>query len=252
MSALLKDRVWVMLSEVAKRGIYPLHGSRLGVFRIPIELNENSDIAGIANDLKNSGFKIDRYADRIYVNYKWTEEGNDPLLRQHLSISLDVTVEIVTGDVIDIIYQIRPLEYFGDHYWVQNYRQKADDYAKMIIDTIIRNTKIGDKLIAHYQKSEKLSMESALKKLEELTPLAKNPKLRTTATRHWDLLPQNLGLRSNSQLNKFPLQQLLFLVVLLRQLQRPEGTRRFHLLDLAPVIQRWMAQSILVSNLQDR
>ena len=96
MSALLKDRVWVMLSEVAKRGIYPLHGSRLGVFRIPIELNENSDIAGIANDLKNSGFKIDRYADRIYVNYKWTEEGNDPLLRQHLSISLDVTVEIVT------------------------------------------------------------------------------------------------------------------------------------------------------------
>jgi NAD-dependent dihydropyrimidine dehydrogenase PreA subunit len=182
MSALLKERVWVMLSEVAKRGIYPLHGSRLGVFRIPIELNENSDIAGIANDLKNSGFKIDRYADRIYVNYKWTEEGNDPLLRQHLSISLDVTVEIVTGDVIDIIYQIRPLEYFGDHYWVQNYRQKADDYAKMIIDTIIRNTKIGDKLIAHYQKSEKLSMESALKKLEELTPLAKNPKLRTTAT----------------------------------------------------------------------
>jgi hypothetical protein len=40
----------------------------------------------------------------------------------------------------------------------------------MIIDTIIRNTKIGDTLIAHYQKSEKLSMESALKKLEELTP----------------------------------------------------------------------------------
>ena len=106
----------------------------------------------------------------------------NPLLHQHLSISLDVTVEIVTGDVIDIIYQIRPLEYFGDPYWVQNYRQKADDYAKMVVDTIIRNTKIGDKLITHYQKSEKLPMESALKKLEELTPLAKNPKLRTTAT----------------------------------------------------------------------
>src|SRR5215467_3202365 len=182
MSALLKDRVWVMLSEVAKRGIYPLHGSRLGIFRIPIELTENSDITGIANDLKNSGFKIDRYADRIYVNYKWTEEGMDPLTNQHVSVSLDLTVEIVTGDVIDIIYQIRPLEYFGDTYWVHNYRQKADDYAKMVIDTIIRNTKNGDKLIAHYQKSEKLPMESALKKLEELTPLAKNPKLRTAAT----------------------------------------------------------------------
>ncbi len=182
MSALLKDRVWVMLSEVAKRGVYPLHGSRLGIFRLPIELTENSEITGIANDLKNSGFKIDRYADRIYVNYKWTEEGMDPLMNQHMSVSLDVTVEIVTGDVIDVIYQIRPLEYFGDPYWIHNYRQKADDYAKMVIDTIIRNTKIGDKLIAHYQKSEKLPMESALKKLEELTPLAKNPKLRTAAT----------------------------------------------------------------------
>ena len=50
----------------------------------------------------------------------------------------------------------------------------------MVIDTIIRNTKIGDKLIAHYQKTEKLSLEAAMKKLEELTPLAKNPKLRAT------------------------------------------------------------------------
>ena len=31
MSTLLTDRVWVMLSEVAKRGVYPLHGSRLGL-----------------------------------------------------------------------------------------------------------------------------------------------------------------------------------------------------------------------------
>src|ERR1041385_8024147 len=49
----------------------------------------------------------------------------------------------------------------------------------MVIDTVIRNTKIGDKLIAHYQKAEKLSLESAIKKLEELTPLAKNPKARS-------------------------------------------------------------------------
>jgi NAD-dependent dihydropyrimidine dehydrogenase PreA subunit len=49
----------------------------------------------------------------------------------------------------------------------------------MIIDTIVRNTKIGDKLIAHYQKSEKLSLDSAINKLEELTPAAKNPKPRS-------------------------------------------------------------------------
>ncbi|MDQ4018094.1 MAG: hypothetical protein M3129_06080, partial [Thermoproteota archaeon] len=58
----------------------------------------------------------------------------------------------------------------------------ADQNAKIVIDTIIRNTKIGDKLIAHYQKAEKLSLEAAMKKLEELTPLAKNPKLRATTT----------------------------------------------------------------------
>ena len=49
----------------------------------------------------------------------------------------------------------------------------------MIIDTIIRNTKIGDKMIAQYQKAEKLTLEQAIKKLEELTPLAKNPKARS-------------------------------------------------------------------------
>ena len=52
MSALLKDRVWVMLSEVAKRGVYPLHGSRLGIFRIPAEITERSDINAIINSLK--------------------------------------------------------------------------------------------------------------------------------------------------------------------------------------------------------
>ncbi|HJS83221.1 MAG TPA: 4Fe-4S dicluster domain-containing protein, partial [Nitrososphaera sp.] len=66
-----------------------------------------------------------------------------------------------------------------DPYWVKGYRQKADQNAKMIIDTIIRNTKIGDKLIAHWQKVEKLTLEAAIKKLEELTPLAKNPKPRS-------------------------------------------------------------------------
>jgi hypothetical protein len=180
MSALLKDRVWIMLSEIAKRGLYPLHASKLGIFRMPIDVTSSSDISSISNDLKSSGFKIDSYADKIYVTYKWTENGLDPLTKGELSIDLYVTVEIVTGEVIDLVYQIKPLEFFGDCYWVKNYRQKADNNAKMIIDTIIRNTKVGDKLIAHYQKTEKISLENGIKKLEELTPLAMNPKVRNT------------------------------------------------------------------------
>jgi NAD-dependent dihydropyrimidine dehydrogenase PreA subunit len=179
MSALLKDRVWTMLSEVAKRGVYPLHGNKLGIYRIPIEITEKSDISSIQNDLRSSGFKMDTHADRIYITYKWTEKGNDPITGEDLSADLNITVEIVTGEVVDLIYQIRQLEYFGDPYWIRNYRQKADQNAKMVIDTIIRNTKIGDKLLAHWQKAEKLTMEQALKKLEELAPLAKNPKARS-------------------------------------------------------------------------
>jgi len=179
MSALLKDRVWTMLSEVAKRGVYPLHGNKLGIYRIPVEITEKSEILSIMNDLRSSGFKMDTHADRIYITYKWSEKGDDPVTGGELSIDLNITVEIVTGEVVDLIYQIRQLEYFGDPYWNKNYRQKADQNAKMVIDTIIRNTKIGDKLLAHWQKTEKLTMEVALKKLEELAPLAKNPKVRS-------------------------------------------------------------------------
>ena len=200
MSALLKNRVWAMISEVAKRGVYPLHGSRLGVFRIPVDITDHSDISSIMTDLKNSGFVVDTYADRIYATYKWNEKGIDPLSQEELSADLLITVEIVTGEVVDIIYQIKPLEFFGDPYWIRNYRQKADQNAKMVIDTIIRNTKIGDKLIAHYQKTEKLSLEAAMKKLEELTPLAKNPKLRATtaAASSSSLPPPPASLKSPS------------------------------------------------------
>jgi NAD-dependent dihydropyrimidine dehydrogenase PreA subunit len=131
------------------------------------------------NDLRSSGFKMDTHADRIYVTYKWSEKGVDQITNEEVSADLNITVEIVTGEVVDLIYQIRQLEYFGDPYWIKNYRQKADQNAKMVIDTIIRNTKIGDKLIAHWQKTEKLTLEAAIKKLEELTPLAKNPKARS-------------------------------------------------------------------------
>ncbi|MDP8888897.1 MAG: hypothetical protein M3M89_04645, partial [Thermoproteota archaeon] len=175
----MRDRVWTMLSEVAKRGVYPLHGYKLGIYRIPLEITQKTEIQSIINDLRSSGFKMDTHADRIYVTYKWTEKGIDPVMGKELSADLNITVEIVTGEVVDLIYQIRQLEYFGDPYWIKNYRQKADQNAKMVIDTIIRNTKIGDKFIAHLQKAEKLSLEEAIKKLEEMTPLAKNPKQRS-------------------------------------------------------------------------
>jgi len=190
MSLLLRDRVWAMLSGVAKRGVFPLHASRLGVFRIPVEITEHSEISSIVNDLKKSGFKVDTYADRIYVTHTWSEDGEDPITQENLSASLYVTVEIVTGEVVDVIYQLKPLEFFGDPYWVTNYRHKANQNAKMIIDTIIRNSKIGDKLIAHYQKSEKLLLEAAIKKLEELTPLAMNPKPRSATLSQASAPPQ--------------------------------------------------------------
>ena len=38
MSLLLSDKVWVMLSEVAKRGVYPTHGAKLGIYRLPVDI----------------------------------------------------------------------------------------------------------------------------------------------------------------------------------------------------------------------
>jgi hypothetical protein len=35
MSLLLKDRVWSMEAPTAKRGVYPLHGFKLGLYRLP-------------------------------------------------------------------------------------------------------------------------------------------------------------------------------------------------------------------------
>jgi NAD-dependent dihydropyrimidine dehydrogenase PreA subunit len=172
MSLLLSDKVWVMISEVAKRGIYPTHGSKLGIFRLPVDIMGQSEINNVMTDLKNSGFILDTFADRIFVTYKWTEKGFDIYTNKEQIANLDMTVEIVAGDVIDLIYQIKPLEYFGDFYWIKNYRQKADHFAKIIIDSIIQGTRIGQKLLNYYQKIQKLSKDDSIKKLDEMTPLA--------------------------------------------------------------------------------
>ena len=50
--------------------------------------------------------------------------------KDHEKIDLSVTVEIVTGEVVDIIYQIFPIEKFGDAPWVSDYKKKADHFEQ--------------------------------------------------------------------------------------------------------------------------
>jgi NAD-dependent dihydropyrimidine dehydrogenase PreA subunit len=173
MSLLLKDRVWSMEAPTAKRGVYPLHGFKLGLYRLPINLEDPDDIKSVHDGLKKA-FEMDAYADRVYATYRWKEQNMaDPDAKGYEEVELSVTVEIVTGEVVDIIYQIFPIEKFGDPQWVKDYRKKADHFAKMIIDTILRNTILADKMIDFIIKDEKISELQATQKLEEMTPLAK-------------------------------------------------------------------------------
>jgi len=162
-----------MESPTAKRGVYPLHGYKLGLYRLPIKLEEPAEIQSIHDGLKKT-FEMDMFADRIYATYKWKERNKDDQeAKDYEEVELSVTAEIVTGEVVDIIYQIFPIEKFGDPQWVKDYRKKADHYAKMVIDTILRNTILADKMIESLVKSEKILETEAMQKLEEMTPLAK-------------------------------------------------------------------------------
>jgi len=117
---------------------------------------------------------MDAYADRIFATYRWKEQNmKDPDAKGYEEVELSVTVEIVTGEVVDIIYQIFPIEKFGDTQWVKDYRKKADHFAKMMMDTILRNTILADKMIDFLIKNEKITELNAIQKLEEMTPLAK-------------------------------------------------------------------------------
>lgn len=169
MSLLLKDRVYSMESPTAKRGIYPLHGYKLGLYRLPIKMDEPGEIKSVHDGLKKT-FEMDMFADRIYATYNWSEVNTNSPNKE--TAELSVTVEIVTGEVIDIIYQIFPIEKFGDPQWVKDYRIKADHYAKMVIDTILRNTILADKMQNSLVKTEKITLAKAMQRLEEMTPLA--------------------------------------------------------------------------------
>ncbi len=173
MSLLLKDRVWSMEAPTAKRGIYPLHGFKLGLYRLPITLEDPAEIKSVHDGLKNA-FEMDAYADRIFATYRWKEQNmRDSEAKGYEEVELAVTVEIVTGEVVDIIYQIFPIEKFGDPNWVKDYRKKADHFAKMVMDTILRNTILADKMVKYLAKAEKLTEAMAIKRLSEMTPLAK-------------------------------------------------------------------------------
>jgi NAD-dependent dihydropyrimidine dehydrogenase PreA subunit/transcription termination factor NusB len=162
-----------MEAPTAKRGVYPLHGYKIGLYRLPITLEDPAEIKSIHDGLKKT-FEMDMYADRIFATYRWKEQNmKDPEAKGYREVELSITVEIVTGEVVDIIYQIFPIEKFGDPNWVLDYRKKADHFAKMVIDTILRNTILSDKMISNYVKKEKISEIAAIQKLEELTPLAK-------------------------------------------------------------------------------
>ena len=172
MSLLLKDRVYSMEAPTAKRGVYPLHGYKLGLYRLPVKLEEPLEIQSVHDGLKNT-FEMDMYADRIFATYSWTEENmSDRHAKGYEKLDLNVTVEIVTGEVVDIIYQVFPIDKFGDAPWVKNYKKKADHFAKMIIDTILRNTILSDKMVEALMKTESITEDQAFVRLEELTPLA--------------------------------------------------------------------------------
>ena len=172
MSLLLKDRVYTMESPTAKRGVYPLHGFKLGLYRLPFRLDDPLEIKSIHDGLKKA-FEMEVYADRIFATYHWSEENmSDQFAKGYEKVDLEVTVEIVTGEVVDIIYQIWPIDKFGDPHWLKDYRKKADHFAKMVTDTILRNTILEEKFRAALMKLEKISEKESIKRLEELTPLA--------------------------------------------------------------------------------
>ena len=161
-----------MESPTAKRGVYPLHGFKLGLYRLPFKLDDPLEIKSIHDGLKKA-FEMEIYADRIFATYNWTEENmSNQYDKNYEKVDLNVTVEIVTGEVVDIIYQIWPIDKFGDPHWLKDYRKKADHFAKMVTDTVLRNTILEEKFRAALIKLEKISEKESIKRLEELTPLA--------------------------------------------------------------------------------
>jgi len=125
MSLLLKNRVYTMESPTAKRGVFPLHGFKLGLYRLPIKLEDPAEMKSIVEGLKKT-FTMDTFADRIFATHTWSEENMpDPEARGYQKVDLSITVEIVSGEVVDIIYQIFPIEKFGESSMGKRLSQKG-------------------------------------------------------------------------------------------------------------------------------
>ena len=89
-----------MEAPTAKRGVYPLHGFKLGLYRLPIVLEDPNEIKSVHDGLKKA-FEMDMYADRIYATYRWKEQNmDDPDEKGYEEVDLSVTVEIVTGEIV--------------------------------------------------------------------------------------------------------------------------------------------------------
>ena len=69
MSLLLQDKVYTVQSATSKRGIYPLHSYKLGLYRLPIKLEDKYEIDSIATGFKKV-FIMDQFADRVYATYR--------------------------------------------------------------------------------------------------------------------------------------------------------------------------------------
>ena len=56
-----------MESPTVKRGVYPLHGFKLGLYRLPFKLDDPLEIKSIHDGLKKA-FEMEIYADRVLLH----------------------------------------------------------------------------------------------------------------------------------------------------------------------------------------
>jgi len=98
-----------MESPTSKRGVYPLHGYKLGLYRIPIKLEDPLEIQSIHDGLKNT-FEMDMFADRIYATYKWRERNmDDPDASGYEEVELSPEMEELAKKYESLISEIEKL-----------------------------------------------------------------------------------------------------------------------------------------------
>jgi len=97
MALLLKDRVYTMQAPTAKRGIYPMHGYKLGLYRMPIKLEDPAEIKSILEGMKKT-FDMYQFADRIYASFYLFEENMPDPDAERISFSFNAVVEFTIAN----------------------------------------------------------------------------------------------------------------------------------------------------------